>query len=87
MHYNIKTVTNFQSNDTITQNDVKVYVNNKIMNNSNISIKSVPTLNNYTHINNIHFNSTGLPEKLRSHYRYNIKCPIQSAWNSYYDSK
>lgn len=37
--------------------------------------------------NNLMFNSTKLPVKLKKFYRYDTKCPIQSAWISYYDHK
>ncbi len=37
-------------------------------------------MNNYYIENNKQFNLTGLPEKIRKYYRYDVNCAIQSAW-------
>ena len=41
-------------------------------------------MNNYYIENNKQFNLTGLPEKIRKYYRYDVNCAIQSAWIEYY---
>ena len=88
--YNIKTHSTYTCYTNVYKGDVKVYVGDKLMTNTTTNIcKSMPLnqLKNYNETNNAHFNSYGLPEKLRKHFRYDVKCPVQSAWADYYNSK
>lgn len=85
--YSIKTNTLYRDYK-LNCSDVEVYINNKKQDNTNISItkeKPLNSLKNYNETNNAHFDSFGtLPEKLRKYFRYDVKCPVQSAWIEYY---
>ena len=85
--YIIKTQSTYNSYNNVSNADVLVYVNGDKLENTKTDINKVKRLNNYNETNNVHFDSYQLPEKLRKHFRYDVKCPVQSAWMDYYKSK
>ena len=88
--YNIYTHTKYKTYDNLHNSDIAVSYNNTKLLNTDVKItKSLPKKeeDNYTKTNNIYFNATGLPEKVRKYYRYDFNSPIQSAWIEFYRHK